>query len=90
LSRAQRLKLHRLAVSFWREHREITYQPMALAYHLMKSGLLPEAVEIVTTAAEEAERSGNLARAVELYARALEIFPDERSIAAQLHRLTGS
>ena len=90
LSRAQRLKLHRLAVSFWRDHREISYQPMALAYHLMKSGLLPEAVEIVTTAAEEAERSGNRARAVELFARALEIFPDERSIASQLHRLTGS
>ena len=58
-----------------------------LAYHLVKSGLLPEAVEIVTSAAEDAEQNGDIERAVELYSRALDIFPDERSIAAQLQRL---
>ncbi len=87
LSRAQRLRLHRMAVKFWREHREVPYQPIVLAYHLMKCGLLPEAMEIVGTAAEAAEADGDLDRAVELYTHALTIFPDEHSIVVQLQRL---
>jgi class 3 adenylate cyclase len=88
LSRAQRLKLHRLAVRYWREHREISYQPVVLAYHLMKCGLLPEAIEVVTSAADDAEQSGNIDRAIELYTHAQNIFPDEHSIGAQLERLS--
>jgi class 3 adenylate cyclase/type II secretory pathway predicted ATPase ExeA len=87
LSRAQRLKLHRIAVQYWREHRELAYQPIVLAYHLMKCGLLPEAIEVVTTAADSAEQSGDVDRAVELYTHALGMFPDERSIKAELERL---
>ncbi len=87
LSRAQRLKVHRIAVEYWRAHPEFTYQPVVLAYHLMKCGLLPAAIEVVTTAAQMAEANGNLDRAVELYAHALTIFPDEHSISAQLDRL---
>ena len=87
LSRAQRLKVHRIAVEYWRAHPEFTYQPVVLAYHLMKCGLLPAAIEVVTTAAQNAETSGDLDRAVELYAHALTIFPDEHSISAQLDRL---
>lgn len=90
LSRAQRLKFHRVAVAYWREHRELSFQPLALSYHLTKIGLLPEAVEVITAAAEDAERAGNVERAIELYARALEILPEERSISAQLERLTGA
>ncbi len=87
LARVERLKLHRLAARFWREHREVSYQPIVLAFHLVKSGLLPEAIEIVTTAAEEAEHNGDLDRAVELYTHALGIFPDEHSIGTELIRL---
>ena len=61
-----------------------------LAYHLIKCGLLPEAIEIVTTAAEEAEHNGDLDRAVELYTHALGIFPDEHSISAELERLASA
>ncbi len=87
LARAQRLKLHRLAAGFWRDHHDISYQPVELAYHLVKCGLLPEAIEVVTRAAEDAEKSGNVDRAIELYTHALTIFPDEHSIGAQLERL---
>jgi predicted ATPase len=87
LARVERLKLHRLAARFWRAHREISYQPIVLAFHLVKSGLLPEAIEVVTTAAEEAEQNGDLDRAVELYTHALGIFPDEHSIGTELIRL---
>ncbi len=87
LSRAERVKLHRLAARYWREHREISYQPVVLAFHLVKSGLLPEAIELITTAAEEAEKSGDIDRAIDLYTHALGILPDEHSIGAQLERL---
>lgn len=87
LARAERIKLHRQAARYWRAHREVSYQPVALAYHLVKCGLLPEAIEVITNAAEEAERGGSHERAIELYSRALEILPDERSIAAELQRL---
>ncbi len=87
LSRAQRLKVHRIAVDYWRAHPEFTYQPVVLAYHLMKCGLLPAAIEVVTTAAQNAEASGDLDRAVELYAHALTIFPDDHSISGQIDRL---
>jgi predicted ATPase len=88
LARAQRVKFHRLAVRYWREHKAVRYQPILLAYHLSKCGLLPEAIEVVTNAAEEAERGGNVERAVELYTHALTIMPDEHSIRAELERLT--
>ena len=87
LSRAQRLKLHRMAVRYWRDHREFTYQPIVLAYHLIKCGLLPEAIEVVTSAAADAEQNGDIERAVELYTHAQGIFPDERSIKLELERL---
>jgi predicted ATPase len=87
LSRAQRLRLHRLAANFWREHREYSYQPIMLAYHLVKCGLLPEAIEVVTTAADAAEQSGNIERAIELYTHSLGILPEDHSVAMQLERL---
>jgi predicted ATPase len=87
LARAQRLKFHRLAVRYWREHRDLPYQPIELAYHLVKCGLLPEAIEVVTTAAESAEQDGDIDRAVELYTHALGILPDEHSIEARLEQL---
>ncbi len=90
LSRAQRLKLHRIAVQYWRVHREFTYQPVVLAYHLMKCGLLPEAIEIVTTSAQNAEANNDLDRAIELYTHALTLFPDEHSIRVELDRLEQS
>jgi predicted ATPase len=87
LSRAQRLKLHRLAANFWREHREYVYQPIMLAYHLVRCGLLPEAMEVVTTAAADAEQSGNIERAIELYTHSLALLPEDHSVANELERL---
>lgn len=88
LARAQRLKLHRLAARYWREQRDVPYQPIELAYHLVKSGLLPEAIEVVTSAAEAAEQGDDIDRAIELYTHALGILPEEHSIAARLEQLT--
>ena len=88
LARAQRVKLHRLAERYWREQKEVSYQPIMLAYHLSKCGLLPEAIEVVTSAAETAEVSGDVERAIDLYSHALGILPDQHSIRTQLERLT--
>jgi predicted ATPase len=87
LARAQRLRLHRLAVNFWRGHTEYVYQPIMLAYHLVRCGLLPEAVEIVTTAAATAEQGGDIERAIELYTHSLGIFPEDHSVTIELDRL---
>jgi predicted ATPase/class 3 adenylate cyclase len=87
LSRAQRLKLHRIAARFWREHREYSYQPVMLAYHLVRCGLLPEAMEVVTTAAEAAEQSGDIERAIELYMHSLVLLPEDHSVSNELERL---
>ena len=87
LSRAQRLKIHRLAVNYWRNQTGENARPITLAYHLLKCGLLPEAIEIVTKAAEEAEQQQDVEGAVELYTHALTIFPEEKSIQTQLERL---
>jgi adenylate cyclase len=87
LSRAQRLKLHRLATQYWRSRTGADARPSTLAYHLVKTGLLPEAIEIITKAAEEAEQKRDIDGAVELYSHALTIFPDEKSISTQLERL---
>jgi predicted ATPase len=87
LSRAQRLKFHRLAVNYWRGQTGENARPITLAYHLLKCGQLPQAIEIVTQAAEEAEQRQDIEGAVELYTHALTIFPDEKSIQTQLERL---
>lgn len=87
LSRAQRLKFHRLAVNYWRKQTAENARPITLAYHLLKCGLLPEAIEIVTKAAEDAEQTQDVDGAVELYTHALTIFPEEKSIQTQLERL---
>ena len=87
LSRAQRLKLHRLATQYWRGKTGDDARPITLAYHLVKTGLLPAAIEIVTKAAEEAEQKHDIEGAIELYTHALTIFPDEKGIYTQLERL---
>lgn len=87
LSRLQRMKLHRLAVAYYREQPQSIAQTMSLAFHLTKCGQLPQAVEIVVQAAETAEASQDIDGAIELYRHALALFPDEKSIQQQLERL---
>lgn len=87
LSRAQRLKLHRAAVGYWREQTGERARPVTLAYHLLKCGLLPQAIEIVTAAAAQAEEDQDIDGAIELYTHAATIFPDEKDIHVQLERL---
>jgi hypothetical protein len=62
-------------------------QPMAEAYHLVKCGLLPQAVELMTVQAEQAEADNRLDDALDLYNNALHIFPDESSIRTSVERL---
>lgn len=87
LSRMQRMKLHRLAVNFYRQQPRSIPQTMALAFHLTRCGLLPQAVEVVVQAAETAEAEQDIDGAIELYRHALALFPDEKSIHQHLERL---
>jgi predicted ATPase len=87
LSRAQRLKLHRVAAAYWRRQPAADSQPIMLAHHLVKCGLLPEAIEIVMGAAEAAEAKPDIDQAVEYYSYALSLLPDDKHILLQLQRL---
>jgi class 3 adenylate cyclase len=88
LTRAQRLKLHHTAANFWRGQPPSHEQVIALAYHLGRSGLLPQALEAVTNAADDALAAGDFDGAVDIYSRALELFPDDKNIRLHLERLT--
>lgn len=87
LSRAQRLKLHQVAAAFWRRQPAADSQPIMLAHHLVKCGLLPEAIEIIMRAAELAEAEPDIDQAVEYYSYALTLLPDDKQILLQLQRL---
>jgi len=87
LSRVLRLKLHRAAVNYWQNRRTQPQGHQSLAFHLAKCGLLPQAIEVLVTAAEEAEQRGDVERAVTTYRHALELFPEDKGIAARLEDL---
>jgi class 3 adenylate cyclase len=87
LSRALRLKLHRAAAAYWRGQPASEEQVVSLAYHLGKCGLLPEALEVVTRAADLALENDDLDGAIDLFTHALNLFPEEKSIRLRLERL---
>ncbi|MBN8634760.1 MAG: AAA family ATPase [Anaerolineae bacterium] len=87
LSRVIRLKLHRLAVSYWQAQRQERAAAQQLAGHLARCGLLPQAIEVLMNAADAAEEQDDLSRAALIYQQALEIFPDDKGVALRLERL---
>ncbi|MBK8026256.1 MAG: AAA family ATPase [Chloroflexi bacterium] len=87
LTRAARLKLHRLAVDYWKQETDDPDQPFRVAYHLARSGLLPQAVETLTAAAETASSPE---RAMALYRKSLELLPDQKHVVNEIERLGGS
>lgn len=87
LARSVRLKLHRLAVNYWKAHRAVKHHHRHLAFHLTKCGLLPQAIEVLTEAGDEAEKRGDVEGAEAIYRHALTILPDEKGIAARLEQV---
>lgn len=86
LTRAARLKLHRLAYDHWKKRSDEPDQPLHMAYHMARIGLLPQAVEVLTSAAE-ASADANPARAIQFYQAALELLPDQKHIIAAIEGL---
>lgn len=87
LSRLERMKMHRTAASYLRELDFSVPRTRELAYHLSKCGLLPQAIEVIVDGAQHEEQRGAVENAIELYTFALTLFPDEKSIQAELNRL---
>ncbi len=87
LSRAQRVKLHRAAAGYYRDLPDSESQPIQAAHHLAKCGLLPQAIEILTTTAERAEEAGKVDDAIASTAYALSLMPEDRSLQAKLDEL---
>ncbi len=87
LNRLQRQKLHRAAAETLRAQDASDRSVLRIAYHLVKGGVPLRGIELVSSAADQAETAGQIDRALELYTHALEIFPHDDSINAQLERL---
>ncbi len=85
LTRATRLKLHRLAAEYWRGA-DVPDKPLHLAHHMARSGLLPQAVDVLTSAAE-AVAGVEPERAVRFYRAALALLPDQRHLLMAIEAL---
>ncbi|HVO71936.1 MAG TPA: AAA family ATPase, partial [Aggregatilineaceae bacterium] len=87
LNRLQRQKLHRAAADVLRQKPDGDRNVLKIAYHLVKGGMPMRGIELVFSAADQAEQDRQIDRAIELYTHALEIFPHDDSVRAQLDRL---
>lgn len=87
LNRMQRQKLHRAAAEFWKQQDASDRSVLSIVYHLVKGGMPMRGIELVVSAADEAERNGQIDRAIELYTHALDILPHDDSLRAQVERL---
>ncbi|MBI5931592.1 MAG: AAA family ATPase [Chloroflexi bacterium] len=89
LTRQQRLNLHRLAAKYYQEQGGDLTDALLIdiAYHLMKSGNPLRAMEIITTTAQQAEEVLDVERALSLYRRALDIFPNDKTLPLEIERL---
>jgi predicted ATPase len=87
LNRLQRQKLHRAAADLLQKQGLSDQAVLKTAYHLVKGGMPLRGIEIVSSAADQAEQNRQIDRAIELYTHALEIFPHDESVRVQLDRL---
>ena len=89
LSRYHRQKLHQAVVNYYLNQgiEEIERNLFLIAHHMVKAGMMMRAVEMVSAAAEDAEKNKDLERAIELYTRAQEFLPSDDTIARQIDRL---
>ena len=89
LSRYHRQKMHQAVVNYYLEQgiEEIERNLFLIAHHMMKAGMMMRAVEMISAAAEDAEKKQDLERAIELYTRAQELLPSDDTVARQLDRL---
>ncbi|MBN2306055.1 MAG: AAA family ATPase [Anaerolineae bacterium] len=87
LNRLQRLKLHRAAAAFWERQDTSDRAVLRMSYHFIKGGMPMRGIELVFGAADKAEQSGQIDRAIELYTHALDILPHDESIRVRLERL---
>jgi class 3 adenylate cyclase len=87
LNRLQRQKLHRAAADFLEQQPDSDRNVLKVAHHLVKGGMPMRGIELVFSAADQAEHDRQIDRAIELYTHALEIFPHDESVRAQLDRL---
>ncbi len=87
LNRLQRLDLHRAAAEWLQKQPDAERQVVRSAHHWVKGGLPTRGGELLTQAAETAEAAGQIDRAIALCRHALEIFPHDDNLRAQLERL---
>lgn len=87
LTRLQRQTLHTRAAEYLQAQADAQENFFVIAAHLIKSGKLMRALEMIETAAGEAEKQGDFESAIEYYEHALALFPNDRSLQQSLARV---
>ncbi|MBN1681304.1 MAG: AAA family ATPase [Anaerolineae bacterium] len=87
LNRMQRLKLHRQSADYWQKQPDADQHVLTVADHLVKGGMPTRASELIFEAANQAEQSQHITRAIELVSHALDIFPHDESLQTKLTQL---
>ncbi len=87
LSRAQRLKYHQLALKALDNHPQGDIVRRQRVHHLLKTGQLPQAIEILQEGASIAKTAGDIEKAEEYYLFALTLLPNDKSIQRELELL---
>lgn len=87
LSRLQRQRLHLKIAEHMQQLDDHEETVLTTVYHLSKAGAPSRAVAVLTSSAQKSESSGDKAKALELYRKALEIFPDDDNLQEQIARL---
>lgn len=87
LTRLQRQKLHLRTAEYFRQYEDALAYSANIVYHLLKAGAAQKAVGFLGEIAEQAATAGEISQAIELYSRAIEIFPDDSTLHARLEQL---
>jgi predicted ATPase len=88
LTRLQRQKLHLKTAEYYSHMTESEQVVLIRVNHLLKAGMPTLAMSVVIKAANQAEERGEISLAQELYARGLDIFPDDHDAQQALERLS--
>ena len=87
LTRMQRHKLHGNAAKYFQKQADTDQHFFVIVDHLVKSGKVTRALEMIERAAEDAEADGDFEKSLSFYDHALALFPHDASLARERARL---
>lgn len=87
LTRIQRQNLHAACADYLQKQPDAAENFFVIAQHLVKSGKLTRALEMIEAAAQASESENDYQSAIEFYEHALVLFPNDRSLQRSMARV---